>query len=406
MDTPEQKPRSRFGVPNPDPVQESDTVRGEGSPDSQAGLAASLHAFGDTPPDATESQTRKRKWGVPSVALEPGAFRKVEGDGRAWFPADDPKDSAPDPDLTDEASSGFWRFWHSPILLSLALLGVSVCLLFVTNQLLAFIQVVENAPTPFRVTGWIAFSLLFLALLFSVIRLWWSFRRLRTNPGIALPGAPTLSSNQKAWPLVGRDGAQVETIRGIIRDYPRDKAQRKLLARGKLDFAVFEGNLAYLDRPEGLIGQDWLKECHMRYVEPLRQCANQLVHDYALRVALKTALVRNGVLDTLILWINAVLMFEELCRVFNVRTTKLNSVLMVGRLAYTTMISAKAADFIGDASDHLAEESQARIAEFLATAVGKYALKGAGEGSVNYFLFRRLGRAAASVLLPVRTSTG
>ena len=66
------------------------------------------------------------------------------------------------------------------------------------------------------------------------------------------------------------------------------------------------------------------------------------------------------------------------------------------------MISAKAAELIDETSDHMIAEGQANMAEYLASVAGKYALKGLGEGSVNYFLFRRFGRAAVSVLMPIK----
>ena len=398
MDNHDDRRRKRFGVP--DPEHTGDPVRQPGPPLQDP---KGIHAGNVATPAPMDSQTEKRKWGVPLVEAAPGAVLTAPADldARTWFPAAEHGEGGPagPGEPGDGLVTGAWR---SPILVSLSVLMISVGLLFIVNQLLAFVRAVEESPLPFRVAGWFAFGLLCLALLFSVLRLWWSFRRLRANPGITLAGSPTLSASRRAWSGAGPDAARVSAVLAIIRGYPRDPVQRRLLARGKLRHEEFEGNLDYLDRGETLHDHDWLAECRTRYVEPLRGCAEQLVHDYAVRVGLKTAMVRNGMLDTLILWVNAVLMFEELCRVFNVRTNRVDSVVMVGRLALTTMISAKAADFIDEASDHLAQEGQATMAEFMASAAAKYALKGAGEGSVNYFLFRRLGRAAVAALLPIR----
>lgn len=403
MENRDNSQRKRFGVPDTEscggPVQ-------VGAKESSA-LSANIGPLdGRTAPDFGIEKfgliTTKQKLGVPVVAEEPESVRVVSGDARQWLPAQESKDSVQEPVVEEEEQGSFKDFWKSPILLSLAVLAVSVFLLFIINQVLAFVQMVGGAPAPFRVAGWIALCLLCLALCFSIFRLWWSFSRLRANPGITLFQAPKLSTNWNTWTKIKCDQAGMKAICDIIRNYPRNKTQKNLLTRGKLDFEVFTGNLDYLGRSEHLFGHDWLTECHIRYVEPLRLCANQLVHDYAKRIALKTALVRNGILDTLIVWINAVLLFEELCRVFNVRTTRFDSVVMVGKLAFTTMISAKAAELIDETSDHMIAEGQANMAEYLASVAGKYALKGLGEGSVNYFLFRRFGRAAVSVLMPIK----
>lgn len=394
--------RKRFGVPDTESLGVPVQVGAKGPsifPPSLGPLDG--HTAADLSIEKVGPINTKQKLGVPVVAEVPGSMRVIAGDARQWLPAQESRDSIQEPAVEEEEGS-FKDFWKSPILLSLGVLAVSVFALFITNQVLAFVQMVAGAPAPFRIAGWIALCLLCLALCFSILRLWWSFSRLRANPGITLFQAPKLSTNWNTWTKIKYDQAGMNAICDIIRNYPRNNTQKNLLTRGKLDFEVFEGNLDYLGRSEHLFGHDWLAECHTRYVEPLRLCANQLVHDYAKRIALKTALVRNGILDTLIVWTNAVLLFEELCRVFNVRTTRFDSVVMVGKLAFTTMISAKAAELIDETSDHMIAEGQANMAEYLASVAGKYALKGVGEGSVNYFLFRRFGRAAVSVLMPIK----
>jgi hypothetical protein len=403
MENRDNSQRKRFGVPDTEssgvPVQ----VDFKGPSTLPAGLGSlDRRSASDYGVEKVGNQTTKHKLGVPFVAEVPESIRVVTDDACQWFPAEESEDLVPETALHEEEQGTFKDVWKSPILLSLAVFAVSVFFLFITNQVLDFVQIVGGAPAPFRVTGWIALCLLCLALCFSIFRLWWSFSRLRANPGITLLQAPKLSTNWNTWTKIKCDQAGMKAICDIIRNYPRNKTQKNLLTRGKLDFEVFTGNLDYLGRSEHLFGHDWLTECHIRYVEPLRLCANQLVHDYAKRIALKTALVRNGILDTLIVWINAVLLFEELCLVFNVRTTRFDSVVMVGKLAFTTMISAKAAELIDETSDHMIAEGQANMAEYLASVAGKYALKGVGEGSVNYFLFRRFGRAAVSVLMPIK----
>ena len=394
--------RKRFGVPDTESLGVPVQVGAKGPSIFPASLGPlDGHTAADLSIEKVGPINTKQKLGVPVVAEVPGSMRVIAGDARQWLPARESRDSIQEPAVEEEEGS-FKDFWKSPILLSLGVLAVSVFALFITNQVLAFVQMVAGAPAPFRIAGWIALCLLCLALCFSILRLWWSFSRLRANPGITLFQAPKLSTNWNTWTKIKYDQAGMNAICDIIRNYPRNNTQKNLLTRGKLDFEVFEGNLDYLGRSEHLFGHDWLAECHTRYVEPLRLCANQLVHDYAKRIALKTALVRNGILDTLIVWTNAVLLFEELCRVFNVRTTRFDSVVMVGKLAFTTMISAKAAELIDETSDHMIAEGQANMAEYLASVAGKYALKGVGEGSVNYFLFRRFGRAAVSVLMPIK----
>ena len=320
-------------------------------------------------------------------------------------PETEDQNSGKVPDEPSSEPSGFFSFLKSPLVTSLVVLALSIFFIFVLNQVLSFIQAIESAPLPVRIAGWIAFALLGIALIFSCIRLVWSFSRLRTNPGITLDVSSNLWKARKIWNRPGHDPKKIEALLQIIRSYPKDDSQGRLLKRGNLDLTEFKKCLNFLveggnDIPRG---NDWLKECQGRYVEPLKKCAHQLIHDYALRVGLKTALVKNGMLDSLIIWINAILMFEELCMVFNVRTNRINSVYMVGRLALATVISAKSNDFVDEAANHLMKEGQNNIAEVLAGMAAKFFVKGAAEATVNYFIFQRLGRAAVAALLPVQT---
>jgi len=350
-----------------------------------------------------DSQTAKRKCLVPGVDASYLVVNVSSEDAKNWFPRKEQKEQVDVTDLGDPGPKGFAGIWKSPILLSLSVLIISTFMLFLINQVLAFVQAVETAPLALRVTCRIALALLCLALLFSIIRLWWSLWSLSVNPKIYLPHGNDRSASRKAWSFSGPDKLKVEALLGIIRNYPRDQVQEKLLKRGKIDVTEFQGNLDYLLKPHVDHDIDWLKNCQEYYVKPLKDCANQLLYDYTKKVALKTALVRNGIMDSLIIGVNTVLLYEELCRVFNVRTTRLDSLLMVARLAYITMISAKTADYFEDGLEQVTEEGSATIFEYVTTEFVKYGLKGAGESAANYFLFQRLGKAAISDLLPVKT---
>jgi len=402
MDTNSNKPRKPFGVPDPGIGEDSCSLPQVEPHRISAETAVSIRKnSAENSLTSHNSKTKKRDWGVPPVGKDHEYIKPIEGKDNDWEPPyhDDPP---PPNDDTKPELVGFGSVLKSPILSSLSVLAISVCLLFLLNQLLVFIQMVENSPLPVRMASWLAFGLLGIALLLSVFRLCWSFRRLQSNPEITIPNASTLSAIKKAWSATSLDPSKVAAILAIIRNYPKDPTQKKLLNRGKLNFEEFERNLRYLDQSETPIDDDWLKNCQAHYVEPLEKCAKQLVHDYSIRVGFKTALVRNSMLDSIIILINAVLMFEELCRVFNVRTTRINSIVMVGRLAFMTMISAKTNEVIDNGIDHFAQGASATFGEMFTALLVKLGLKVGAEGVVNYFLFRKLGLAAISVLMPIR----
>jgi hypothetical protein len=382
----DEEKRQRFGVPDPDLVE---------APGQSQVPEPSLspNAMTSPQPEGTDSQTEKRQWGIPQVddAFVKDRPAPPDLDARTFAPKCDSADRDSDHDPADDAPGTSTGLWNSHILISLTTLAISMGTLFLLNQLLSFIRLVESSPFPFRVAGWSVLGLLCLALLYAVSLLWWTFRRLRTNPGIAIDSSQSVYSHRRSWMVQKLDSTHVASILSILRGYPRSPDQRRLLARGQLFAKVFEDNIDYLTRGGILHDRDWLIQCKAQYVEPLRKCAEQIVHDYAMRVAFKTAIIPNKLLDTLIICINSILLFEELCRVFNVRTTRINSIVLVSKLIFTTMISAKAADLIDQAAEGFNSFATANV------------LPIAGKGLVNYTLFRKLGHAAIRSLVPIKS---
>lgn len=422
----DEKKWQRFGVPDPDLVEVPGQNQKPERSLSQNAMANSQDKFSD-------SQTDKRKWGIPQVD---DAFGKVRPtppdlDARTWAPKGDSADISQDNDADHAAHGIFTWLWNSPILISFTTLAISIGILFLFNQLLAFIRLVESSPFPFRIAGWSVLGLLCLTFLYSVSQLWWTFRRLRTSPGIAIDSSQSIYFHRRSWIDQRLDSTQISSVLSILRGYPRNPDQRRLLARGQLLYEEFEENIDYLIRENILHDRDWLMQCKALYVEPLRKCSNQIVHDYAMRVALKTAIIPNKLLDILIICINSIFLFEELCRVFNVRTNRIDSIVLVSNFIFTTMISAKVTDFIDQTSEFMPHHGPGGVSEYQAPADHMIqngsssfvdALSSAGaksveavvsyatanvvpkvaEGTINYILFRKLGHAAIRSLLPIR----
>ena len=142
-------------------------------------------------------------------------------------------------------------------------------------------------------------------------------------------------------------------------------------------------------------------------------------------VAIKTAVAPNGILDTLIVWINAILMLEKLCKVYNLKPSRLEVVILCAKLVFTTFIVAKIDDAIEGFTENLGNSIQDDAAEYgkvfaaqfsesstMVDAIGsiaggasnlltKFAGK-AAEGAVAYTFFRRLGYSAIKALQPIQ----
>jgi len=168
-----------------------------------------------------------------------------------------------------------------------------------------------------------------------------------------------------------------------------------------------KSNIKTLLRSENAGQSRWIEDCERLFVAVIDEAAKRRVTSYAKRVGVKTAISPTGLVDSLIVTTNSVMMVEELCRLYGVRTGRWQSVLLTWRIFFSTFVSAKLEERIDEAADSLFEGALSSIPEVskeLFARLSMGLLKRAAEGSVNMALFYRLGTATILSLRPIKVS--
>lgn len=320
----------------------------------------------------------------------------------------------PEPPGNDQIETEHYHpvpWYRSPVIIGIAGLALAIGLFHLINQVAQFFSAIQNSWWPLRYAGYFAALALSLLFVWALFKLTWVFLRLRSNPAF---------SNTN---LSQHDRSQLQSL---VEDYPlNDASTLALLRDGKVNLDDFYRDLQDLAERSSLHDIHWVEDFKSRYCNPLEQCAQQVVHSYALSVGIKTAVVPNGLLDTLIIWTNAILMLERLCRVYNLRPNRFEVVCLSARLVFTTFVVARIDDAINGLAGDLGNSAQEGAKEFgkdfahqftdsstamdaIGSVVGgganlltKFAGK-AAEGTVTYMFFRRLGYAAIRSLQPIR----
>ena len=177
----------------------------------------------------------------------------------------------------------------------------------------------------------------------------------------------------------------------------------------------------------------WLTRCDDRVLAVIDACARQRIHDYSLRVGMKTAIMPSGAIDQLIVIVNSLLLLKDLCALYNVKTTPAGTCSVAAHIFMNAFVAAKlegqisdyAPDSVfgwSDAADTAATTgadagtaatgSQSTLAAAMEAITGSAgsavsavtlgAGKRAAEGLANGYLVRRLGSVCIRYLRPIR----
>ncbi|MBM3338196.1 MAG: DUF697 domain-containing protein [Betaproteobacteria bacterium] len=302
------------------------------------------------------------------------------------------------------------RVFASPILTACLVLCLAALLIVILSEVFQFIQSVQSAPLFLQVIAYGCIGILTAAFCWAIARLAIAYRQLVDSPQVRLDRIRDARSRAITRDQIERQvDAGYASLLSIVKEYPiQDQRQISLLRRAGMkddELATLKSNIANLLKPDNAGRLKWIEDCERLFIGTIDCCAKRRVSEYARRVAVKTALSPTGLIDSLIVAVNAVFMVEELCRLYFVRTSRWHSVLLAGQLVFSTFISAKLDDRVDDVTDTLFGDAIAGIPEMLKDVLAKVTLgvlKRTAEGTINLVIFYRLGASAVVLLRPIR----
>ena len=337
------------------------------------------------------------------------------------------------------------RFLLSPILSACLALCGSVFFLIVFSEVAQFVSSIQNSPRILRNSAYFIIVILVLFMIWSMIRLIRTYRKLCGSPQVRIEMIREYQNRSVLRYQINKEiSAGTKALKSIVASYPiKDPEYIKMLKKyGVQDDEItrLKKNVNFLkDTEKG--NYQWIESCDKLFVSSIDAIAKRRVIFYSERVFLKTAICHNRLLDVFIVGSNSILMIEELCRIYNLRTNRWNTIRIAGALVYRLLIAANLEDNLDNLSDEdikaflttvgsvalpgIAANFMAQAAPVAATAgivAAAIAVPGAGvvapavaaaalskatkraaEGGINYLLFRRLGVATILSLRPIRS---
>lgn len=287
-----------------------------------------------------------------------------------------------------------------------------LALIIVTSETVQLFAAIEQLPTPLRIAGFVALALAGILVVLSVYRFAPSYFKLRLNQQVSAAHVQSLNDLHMLRRSAARSEFEaVDLLRSYLAQYPCGNRQhRDFLASCKLSedqIEEFVREAKDLQRTEGVIPSQWVRDFRNKCQNPLDQAALGIIKSYAKRVGLKTALSPNALLDTAIVIYGGFSMLTDLCRVYDVRVGPLQTLKLAAIVASHSYLAGRIEDISDSAEDFLTEKMDDVIRGACGVLSGGLAIATAGIGTrtaqavANGMVIFRLGKHAQKLLRPV-----
>jgi uncharacterized membrane protein YcjF (UPF0283 family) len=371
-------------------------------PPPGTGSASSVQA--DAVPTATRAPEQSMTLGTP---WRPRKFSPLGPTDTDLFDesAPVPEDEAAEALLEEEAGhlNATGRMLD-PVVVSLVVVFSGLALLFLAAQALSAWTALASLPAPFHWFGYGGVLLVSTAVLAAVGFLVVQFARLRPSPRVSLAALDEIRDRARTRQAALRKTTLAQKqLEQFLNDYPLEAGNACRLSR--LGFSEAEAHRLIAQKQqlcESARSSDrtWIEDVEKRFVCVLDEVAARRIRRYALLVGIKTAAAPTGFLDTAIVLINAYLLVGDLCRIYNVRTTRWSTLLVLVHIFVNAVAASRMEDVTEPLGENLADSLREEIGGVFARAAGIFGSRTA-EGTVNGLLLARLGHATKRRLRPI-----
>ena len=287
---------------------------------------------------------------------------------------------------------------------ALITLLVAGLFLVVLSQALALTRTLREMPDWLSIPAFAAAGLLLIAMLAAGLRLASLYLKLRASPLIEVSALQQLAARAEMRDIASRQFAEAcRVLRGFVENYPLDAKSAARLRRYGFqadDLDRLRRSAAALTGREMTTYESWLGECDRGFLAVLDGVARKRVRQYAIAVGVKTAAVPTGFADTVIVLLNAYLMIGDLCRIYNLRATRLGTLSILAHVFVNAFSAAHLEELTDAAADGVGEAVS--TAGGLLAGVARTATARLAEGTANGLLFRRLGTVTMRQLRPIQ----
>ncbi len=309
-------------------------------------------------------------------------------------------------EIRPEVKTGDTPLWLRWRMLVLVLLSGCLGMVLISQAISAF-ALAASLPVWARYLLLVPLALCGLAVVFVGVRLAQAWFRLRAIHQVDLQSLEELrlraESRQDGIEHLQRARKHLENY---LQHYPMGSAAA-LRAAGLANPAI-EKLAAGRERLIGraLDSRSWLEDYRASFQTHLDAAAMARVNAWSLKAAGCVIASPLPLLDAALVLGISLKMLKDLCVLYNVRTSKSGSLLLLNRTITAAFIAGVASDGMEIAGGWAGEELSGFLGESTLNSLGArvagVVTPKLGEGAINAFFIRRLGKAAICLLQPLR----
>lgn len=298
-----------------------------------------------------------------------------------------------------------WLRWDVALLvLVLSLFGCMV-----VSQAISALAMTATLPVWMQYALLVPLGLFFLGILYfcgTVVAAWLRLRTVRQVDLAALEELRRRSQTRKDG-VEHFQAARLE-LENYLAAYPANAEGAQRLKTAGISSEAFEAldreRNFLLDRPTD--SHSWLGEFQERFQSRLDKTAKGRIRQWAVVAAGCAMASPVPLLDAALILGVAMKMIKDLCLLYNVRSGRASSLVLLSRAVTTAFIAGIAEDAVSTAADAAGDELTGIFGESalggFGAGIAKTLAPKLGEGAVNAFFINRLGKATMRLLQPLK----
>jgi uncharacterized membrane protein YcjF (UPF0283 family) len=275
------------------------------------------------------------------------------------------------------------RFWFESGFLLVVVFFAGFVGLLAYSHTLSILADLASLPKPLQLLGYGFLALVLAAVIAGIFHLVLTYTRLAKHRQIVIRQIRKISDSSSQKDKTYRVAKNYLSM--VLSDYPSPEQLKGFGldegTSGKLTKAIKR-----LKQDRAISSKEWLDEFQTKFQSILDKAARERVHQYSLRVGIKTTLSPYPLLDMMAMLYNSSRLFSDLAKIYNRRMSRMDSICVFAWILINTYISGEIQDPAEGIVETFTEQLGRSVPGLAKAATGKIL-----EGTANYILTRRLG---------------
>jgi len=315
---------------------------------------------------------------------------------------------------SDPSGLGWLGWFGSPLAFAFLVGTAGVFGIFLFNQAVSLLNALAAQPLWAQYVGYAGLGLFGVCVLYSFLRFFLLYLRLRENRQLRVRGVAELSRRTRLRWLASAKSAEARgQIETYLNTFPMSTEKERKVLKGlglsdELQTRLAAVRVELLDHDKFASTEQWFAHFRDGFQSQLDIAAESRVKYWASRIWVVTAVAPNAVIDSGATLFYTFSMLSDLCQIYNLRAGRTGTAVLLGRVFFNAYLAGQGTEWeklAEDQYDQLFHEAMKVVgmgvsSNMIGKMLGKVGAK-ATTGYLNRILLIRLGRYACRLLRPV-----